>query len=102
METIWHVTLTGEPAVPGAEGFVHCSFTSQLEGTLQTHFRKAQQVTLLKLDPELLGERLVIEPSRGGDPFPHVYGEIETDDITTRFTLRRGKDGTFSLSHLPP
>jgi uncharacterized protein (DUF952 family) len=102
METIWHVTLNGEPALPGDEGFVHCSFTSQLEGTLGVHFAKARQITLLRLDSESLGARLVIEPSRGGDLFPHVYGEISADDVTTRFTLTRGKDGTFNLSHLPP
>jgi len=102
LETIWHVTLSGEPASPGDEGFVHCSFTSQLEGTLRVHFGKARQITLLRLDPEALGPRLVIEPSRGGDLFPHIYGEIAADDVTTRFTLTRAKDGSFNLSQLPP
>ena len=61
METIWHLTVSGEPALPGEEGFVHCSFTGQLAGTLEAHFGSVDQVTLLRLDPDALGEALRLE-----------------------------------------
>ena len=100
METIWHITLDGSPAVPGDEGFVHASFTSQLAGTLEVHYPDAPTIVLLRLDPAALGERLVVEPSRGGALFPHVYGEVEPGDVTARVALLRRDDGSFDLSGL--
>jgi uncharacterized protein (DUF952 family) len=98
---LWHLTRDGVPARRGAEGFVHCSFTAQLAGTIDVHFADARELVLLRLRPEALGSRLVVEPSRGGALFPHVYGELEPGDIAARVTLRRGADGRFDLSALP-
>jgi uncharacterized protein (DUF952 family) len=100
VESIWHLTVDGRPAVPGPEGFVHCSFTGQLDGTLALHFAGRQTVTLLRLDRARLGARLRLEHSRGGALFPHVYGGIGEDDVLEDHVLRRGPDGTFDLSVL--
>lgn len=97
-ETIWHITPDGTPATRGAEPFVHASFTAQLAGTLQVHFEGVPRVVLLRLDRAALGERLVIEPSRDGMDFPHVYGEIEAGDVLERVEITRGPDGAFDLS----
>lgn len=96
--TLWHLTRDGRPAEPGPEGFVHASFTGQLAGTLGHHFADATSVTLLRLDEDALGRRLLVEPSRGGEPFPHVYGELREDDVRERLHLRRGADGAFDVS----
>lgn len=101
METIWHLTVSGEPADPGAEGFVHCSFTGQLAGTLQLHFADASRVTLLRLDPETLGDALRLEPSRDGQLFPHVHAKLPVGAILDRITVVRGADGHFNLSAVP-
>ncbi len=98
--TIWHITLDGQPARPGAEGFVHASFTPQLAGTLALHYPRAPAVVLLRLDEASLGARLVVEPSRGGQLFPHIYGEVLPGDVLERVPLTRGADGAFDLSAL--
>jgi len=100
-EPIYHLTRDGTPARPGDEGFVHASFRSQLAGTLAVHFADAEQLELLRLDPRALGARLVVEPSRGGAPFPHVYGEIDDDVVVSRHAIARGDDGAFDLSAIP-
>jgi uncharacterized protein (DUF952 family) len=101
METIWHLTQSGEPAGPGPEGFVHCSFTGQLAGTLEAHFAGADQVTLLRLDADELGEALRLEPSRDGQNFPHLYDEVPAAAIIDRIKVVRGVDGHFNLSAVP-
>ena len=93
MDTIWHITPDGTPATPGAEPFVHASFSAQLAGTLEVHFEGVPAVVLLRLDPQSLGERLVVEPSRDGMDFPHIYGEIRADDVLETVTLRRPEPG---------
>jgi uncharacterized protein (DUF952 family) len=100
MEAIWHVTTAGRPASPGGEGFVHCSFGRQVPGTLHLHFPQATEVTLLRLDPAALGPRLKLEASRGGELFPHVYGDIESDDVVSRLVVHRREDGRFDLTEL--
>ena len=100
MEAIWHVTTAGRPASPGGEGFVHCSFGRQVPGTLHLHFPEASEVTLLRLNPTALGSRLKLEASRGGELFPHVYGDIESADVVGQVRLRRRDDGRFDLTEL--
>ncbi len=99
-ETIWHITPTGKPAGVGPEGFIHASFTSQLAGTLALHFPDTASVHLLRLDPERLGARLVIEPSREDALFPHIYGVIEPGDILGHELVERGPNGHFDLTAL--
>lgn len=80
------------------EGFVHASFAEQLAGTLAVHFAQAQAVHLVELDEVALGDALVIEPSRGGRLFPHVYGALPLAAIKQDWTLERDPDGW----QLPP
>ena len=80
------------------EGFVHASFADQLAGTLAVHFTQAQAVHLVELDEAALGDALVIEPSRGGRLFPHVYGALPLAAIKQDWALERGPDGW----QLPP
>jgi uncharacterized protein (DUF952 family) len=101
VDAIWHITPDGRPARRGGEGFVHASFSAQLTETLRLHHPDPPSVVLLRLDPEALGKRLVVEPSRGGALFPHVYGEIEDRDVLERVPLERGADGHFDLGRVP-
>jgi len=101
MEPVWHLTLDGTPASPGPERFVHASFAMQLKGTLAAHFAGTDQVVLLRLDPETLGEALVLEASRDDQLFPHIYRPIDPGDVIERRRLARGSDGSFDLSGVP-
>jgi uncharacterized protein (DUF952 family) len=75
----WEALLAGgpeaehRPASLSREGFVHLSFAEQLPGTLRAHFAGAGRLALVELAPRDLGAALVVEPSRGGAPFPHLY-----------------------------
>jgi uncharacterized protein (DUF952 family) len=61
------------------DGFVHLSTASQLAGTLSRHFAGRDDLLLVALDSEALGNALQWEPSRGGDLFPHLYGALPTN-----------------------
>jgi uncharacterized protein (DUF952 family) len=64
------------------EGFIHCSYPSELEETLALHFKGVEKVLLLEIDPSVLTSKLVVETSRGGLSFPHIYGVIKKSEIT--------------------
>ena len=59
-----------------ADGFVHFSTAAQLPDTLRLYFAGQDNLVLLAVRSHDLGKGLVWEPSRGGDLFPHVYGEV--------------------------
>jgi uncharacterized protein (DUF952 family) len=58
------------------DGFIHLSAAHQVAGTLAKYYAGEEDLLLVALDPELLGEALKWEPSRGGDLFPHLYGPL--------------------------
>ena len=63
------------------EGFIHCSYEEQLEAVLRRYYKNAGKVLILTLDTAKLTSKLVSEPSTGGEFYPHIYGEINTDAV---------------------
>lgn len=57
------------------DGFVHLSAAGQVAGTLARHFTAEEGLLLLWVAPERLDD-LRWEVSRGGQPFPHLYGGL--------------------------
>lgn len=84
------------PRSLAAEGFVHASTAAQLEGTLAAHYADADEVYLLELCPLRTADALRFEASRGGALFPHLYRELEPDDVLRWWTLR-ARDGRWTL-----
>ncbi|MGV6812624.1 MAG: DUF952 domain-containing protein [Brevirhabdus sp.] len=64
-----------------ADGYIHFSTAEQVAETAAKHFAGAEGLMLSALDPDQLGEKLVWEPSRGGALFPHLYRELELDEV---------------------
>jgi len=63
------------------DGFIHLSAVHQVAGTLAKYYAGEEDLLLVALDPDRLGENLKWEPSRGGDLFPHLYGPLPLDAI---------------------
>lgn len=63
-------------AVDLRDGFIHFSTADQLAETAAKHFAGRDDLLLIGVDAEALGEGLRFEPSRGGALFPHLYAEL--------------------------
>lgn len=72
-----------EPEGLAVEGFIHCSFADQIEGVLGRYFHNADKVTILKIDVDKLSAKLVSEHSTNDELYPHVYGPINADAVTS-------------------
>jgi uncharacterized protein (DUF952 family) len=72
------------------EGFIHCSFADQVDDVMKRYYDQEAEVTILEIDPRKLRSKLVVEPSTGGENYPHVYGTINVDAIVG--TERRKKN----------
>jgi 1,4-dihydroxy-6-naphthoate synthase len=87
-----------QPPSLDSEGFVHLSFRHQIEGTLDVHFAGVDEVLLVEIEPDDL-RQLVIEPSRGGALFPHLYRQLRTAEAVRTHHVVRGPGG---WTGLPP
>jgi uncharacterized protein (DUF952 family) len=78
--TEWHAAAAAGAyrgsVVDLQEGFIHFSTRAQLAETLRRHFTGQRDLVLVAVDPDDVRGSLRWEPSRGGDLFPHLYGEL--------------------------
>jgi uncharacterized protein (DUF952 family) len=93
--SLWHAT----PDQPyragslGTEGFIHCSYAHQVAASANRFFASAGELLVLKIDPARLRCPLKAEAAGSGELFPHVYGPIDRDAVTSVRPLARDPSG---------
>jgi uncharacterized protein (DUF952 family) len=84
------------------DGFIHFSSASQVTGTARKHFFRKTGLFLIAVDADALGDALRWEVSRGGELFPHLYGELDLGAVTAVLDLRARSDGSHDIPELMP
>jgi uncharacterized protein (DUF952 family) len=79
------------------DGYIHLSAADQVSGTLSRHFKGASELLLIAFEAKALGERLRWERSRGGDMFPHYYGNLPPSRAKWVKSLTIGADGVLAV-----
>lgn len=80
-----------------ADGYIHLSCGSQLVETLDKHFSGIDGLMLAAVDLSLLGDSVRWEPARGGQLFPHIYGVLPREAVTSVAVVERRPDGAVKL-----
>ncbi|MCZ4282210.1 DUF952 domain-containing protein [Kiloniella laminariae] len=80
-----------------ADGFIHFSSGKQLQVSVAKHRAGQDDLVLLEVDGALLGQKLIWEKSRGGQLFPHLYGELPLTAVRRNGAVRLGEDGKHLL-----
>lgn len=104
--TLWREAETrgsfeGAP-IDHADGFIHFSTRDQAIETARRHFSGQTDLLLVAVDAGQLGEKLVFEPSRGGDLFPHLYGPLTLSAVKWVKGLPLGDDGEHRFPDMEP
>lgn len=71
---------TGAP-IDVADGYVHFSTMAQAGETAAKHFAGVDNLFLLAVDADTLGDDLRWEVSRNDDKFPHLYRDLKLADV---------------------
>lgn len=71
------------------EGFIHCSFASQILRTLEKYYAAEVDLLILDIARHRLGETLICENLTGSGVFPHVYAPIRLSSIERVVPIRR-------------
>jgi len=84
--------FTGAP-VDVADGFIHFSTAAQVAETAARHFSGQDDLLLVAVEGDRLGDALRYEASRGGDLFPHLYGDLPLAAVVSVEEMPLGPDG---------
>jgi uncharacterized protein (DUF952 family) len=82
------------------DGYIHFSTAQQATETAAKHFAGQNDLMLLHVDADILGDSLKWEPSRGGALFPHLYDKLDIAQVTRADPLPLGDDGRHVFPHL--
>jgi uncharacterized protein (DUF952 family) len=80
-----------------ADGFIHLSAAHQLAETVAKHFAGQDELHLVAVDLDALGDAVKWEPSRGGQLFPHLYAPLPLDAAVAYGPLERDGSGQIVL-----
>lgn len=80
-----------------ADGYIHLSTAAQLTETVDKHFTGHDGLHVVAVDLEALGGAVKWEPSRGGQLFPHIYGDLPLSAAVAYSPLHREADGMVRL-----
>jgi uncharacterized protein (DUF952 family) len=75
------------------DGYIHLSAAHQLVATAEKYYAGIPDLVLVAVAPSVLGTALKWEPSRGGDLFPHLYGDLPTESVHWVRPMPLGVDG---------
>jgi uncharacterized protein (DUF952 family) len=82
------------------DGFIHFSTAAQAVETAAKHFAGQSDLVLVRVDTDMLGDRVKWEPSRGGALFPHLYGDLDLTAVSAVDPLPLGVDGSHKFPPL--
>ena len=82
------------------DGYIHFSTASQVAETARKHYFGQTGLFLIAVDADALGAALRWEPSRNGELFPHLYGELDLGAVTGVQDLRARADGSHDVPEL--
>lgn len=88
-----HTGLFRGAPVDHQDGYIHLSSAAQVEETAARHFAGMDDLLLVAVDGDRLGDALVWEPSRGGALFPHLHAVLPLDAVRWVKPLPLGLDG---------
>ena len=68
-------------AIDLQDGYIHFSAADQVAETAAKHFAGQEDLLLVAVDTDTLGDALKWEVSRGGALFPHLYAHLEMQSV---------------------
>jgi len=80
-----------------ADGFLHFSTEDQLIGTLTRYYADTNDLILVAVDADALGDALKFEPSTAGELYPHLHDHLPLSAVKWARPITRDEAGKFRL-----
>lgn len=81
------------------EGFIHCSSQDQVLRVAVAFYSGQKNLVLLVIDPSRLKSEIRWEPGsdKPDERFPHIFGPINLDAVTSVLDFPQNSDGSFKF-----
>ena len=81
------------------EGFIHASQATQVADVANSFYRSVpDELVLLVIDPDMVRAPIRYEHVPGAeDPFPHIYGPLNSDAVLDARPFVPSPDGAFTF-----
>jgi uncharacterized protein (DUF952 family) len=80
------------------EGFIHCSERHQLRGVAERFYGDADDLVVLVIDSDRVSAPVRSEaPEPGAEEYPHIYGPLPVEAVTSVTTVSRDSAGRLVL-----
>lgn len=89
-------TFAGSPD-DRRDGYIHLSTAAQLTATVDRHYAGRSDLHVAEVDLDALGDAVRWEAARGGEDFPHLYGDLPLDAVVAYSPLERDAEGAVRL-----
>lgn len=87
-----------QPSQFATEGFIHCSYLSQLLPVANRFFRGQNNLVVLVIDTTQIKSKIVEENLEGGgELYPHIYSLLPIDAVREIIKFSSNTDGSFAL-----
>jgi uncharacterized protein (DUF952 family) len=80
-----------------ADGFIHASPVEQLTRVANKHFQQFDEVSIVVFRADRVRPEVRWEPASDHNLYPHIYGPLNMDAAERSVTVKKGKDGRFSI-----
>jgi uncharacterized protein (DUF952 family) len=81
------------------EGFIHASTAEQVAPVANMFYQGVSGLVVLVIDADRVQSGVRYERVPGfGQPFPHIYGPLNTDAVVGTMRLEPGPDGNYSFT----
>ena len=85
------------------QGYIHASTAGQVALVANAFYQGVPDLVLLVIDPERVGPEIRYEPVPGQDqPYPHIYGPLNTDAVVAVLPFPPTPDGVMSTERVMP
>lgn len=89
-------SFAGAP-VDLSDGYIHLSTADQLTETVDKHFAGQDDLHVVAVDLDVLGDAVKWDESRGGQLFPHIYAALPLSAVIAYSPLKRDDAGRVAL-----
>jgi uncharacterized protein (DUF952 family) len=80
------------------EGFIHCSLRHQLAGVAERFYSDVDDLVVLVIDSARVPALVRYEaPEPGAEEYPHIYGPLPVDAVTSVVAVGRDQSGRLVL-----
>lgn len=82
------------------EGFIHASTVDQVAPVANMFYKGMPGLIVLVIDVGRVQPQIRYEDVPGfAEPFPHIYGPLNTDAVVEALRLKQDPDGNYSFTH---